>query len=140
MSTIWETFNEKGNLIKEYKFWKLLLKENPSKLGQMVAILKREAFPFSQTSDNELSEYAVVAKETEAVLEKLFEPHLVHHLVLMYFDKHIHFHIIPRYHEAKEYERIMWKDDNNPNPLIQKSNNIERRILNKLINDIRINI
>jgi hypothetical protein len=45
MAYILDKFNEKENLIKEYRYWKLLAKEEPNKLGRLVAILKREAFP-----------------------------------------------------------------------------------------------
>lgn len=137
MPHILEKFNEKDNLIKEYTYWKLLLKEKPNKIGRMVAILKREAFPLKNILPEEMAEYAVVANDVETVLEKAFGAYLVQHMHLAFIDKQIHFHLLPRYKEEVSFEGITWVDDQNPNPLIQQSPETSREYLDKVIGKIK---
>lgn len=133
---IWEKFDFKNNLIKEFKYWVLLVRKNQSKLGSCVAILKRDAYPISEITPEEMSEYALLAKEIEGSLTSVFNPHTIHHMALMFVDKQIHFHIIPRYHESINFAGISWDDDNIPDPLVQKSDAISQEILNLIKNEL----
>ena len=133
---IWEKFDLTNNLIKEYKYWALLVRKNQSKLGSCVAILKRDAYPISEITREEMAEYAILVKEIERALKSAFNPHTIHHMALMFVDKHIHFHIIPRYHKLVIFAGISWEDDNIPDPLIQKSDAISQDILNLIKNEI----
>lgn len=137
MSHILEKFNEKQNLIKEYRFWKLLLKEEPNKLGRLVAILKREAFPLQNITSEEMVEYSIIVKEVEPALNKAFGAYLVQHLHLAFVDKQIHFHIIPRYKNNVECAGLIWADDQDPNPLVQQKVKCDRNILDKIMNKIK---
>lgn len=114
---IWKVFDLDNNLIKEYRYWMLLVRKNNVKLGSCVAILKRDAFPLLDVLPDEMAEYATLAKEIESALGKSFKPHLVSYLALMFVDKHIHFHIIPRYKNIIDFAGIQWEDDNQPNTL-----------------------
>src|SRR5690606_17068126 len=116
---VWSKFDLDNNLIKEYKHWMLLVRKKNVKLGSCVAILKRDAFPLSEVTPEEMKEYTVLTKEVELAIKKAFDSHLVHHLALMFIDKQIHFHIIPRYTEVVEFAGMNWEDDNSPDPLIQ---------------------
>ena len=56
---IWEKFDEKNNLIKEYKYWKLLIRNKHVKLGSCVAITKRHMASFSEINEDEIKEYVI---------------------------------------------------------------------------------
>ncbi len=137
---IWNQFDLENNLIKEYNYWTLLVRKKNVKLGSCVAILKREAFPLSEVTPEEMAEYAILTNEIENSLRKSFNPHLVHHLALMFIDKHIHFHIIPRYSESVEFAGISWEDDNIPDPLIQKRGELSQEVLNQIKDKIKSNL
>lgn len=137
MPHILEKFNEKQNLVKEYNYWKLLIKEEPNKLGRLVAILKREAFSLQNVTSEEMAEYSTIVKEVEPALEKAFGAYLVQHLHLAFVDKQIHFHIIPRYKETVEFADINWTDDQNPNPLVQPKIECDRAVLDKVLNTLK---
>lgn len=137
MAHILEKFNEKQNLVKEYNYWKLLVKEEPNKLGRLVAILKREAFPLQNITSEEMAEYSTIVKEVEPALEKAFGAYLVQHMHLAFVDKQIHFHIIPRYKETIEFAGINWTDDQNPNPLVQSKVECSRDVLDKTISKLK---
>src|SRR3989344_46944 len=101
--SIWEKFDVEHNLIKVYQHWILLVRKNNYKLGSCVAITKKHHATFSEISQEEMAEYAVVMKEVEAAIKKAFAHDGIHHLALMMKDKHTHFHIVPRYKKPKEF-------------------------------------
>jgi diadenosine tetraphosphate (Ap4A) HIT family hydrolase len=134
---ILEKFNERENLVKEYKYWKLLLKESPNKLGRMVAVLKREAFPLRNILPEEMEEYALVAKDAESSLEKAFGSYLSQHLHLAFVDKQIHFHIIPRYKDTVDFAGVLWEDDQHPDPRHQEKVDVDRAVLKEIREEIK---
>ena len=132
---IWEKFDDKNNLIKEYKHWKLLVRKNHPYLGSCVAITKLHHNLLSELSEEEMTEYKEVAKDIENALKRLWNFDVIHHLLLMFRDKHTHFHILPRYKEPKEFAGIEWKDQFQANPLGVK-NEPSQEILNKIRDEI----
>lgn len=137
---VWTKFDIENNLIKEYKHWMLLVRKNNVKLGSCVVILKRDAFPLSEVTEEEMAEYAIVTREIETALKKTFNTYLVHHLALMFLDKHIHFHIIPRYTETIDFAGINWEDDGIPDPLIQKRDDLQQEVLKQIKDAIKQNL
>ncbi|HEC63935.1 MAG TPA: hypothetical protein ENI23_01430 [bacterium] len=137
---IWKVFKADETLIKEYKYWKLLLHLKQNKLGRMVAILKREAFPLSKINPEEMSEYSEVVKDAEGALEKSFGAYLVQHLCLMFKDKQVHFHIIPRYEEEIEFAGETWVDSGEADPLVQEVDEIEAEPMDLIIKEIKKNL
>ena len=99
---IWEVFNEKDLLVKEYDHWKLLLKEAPKTLGNCVAITKRHTEAFSEITDEEMKDFAKLIREVEKAAKQAFNYDKINYLMLMMKDNHTHFHIFPRYKETKE--------------------------------------
>lgn len=137
---IWEKFDEKSNLIKEYAHWKLLVRKKNVKLGSCVAITKRHMAAFSEITDEEMKEYAQVVRDIEKALKKAFQYDVIHHLMIMFHDKHTHFHIIPRYKEPRDFAGIEWVDDFQPNPLIQKTEPLPQGILDRIREEIKKNL
>jgi diadenosine tetraphosphate (Ap4A) HIT family hydrolase len=132
---IWEKFDEKNNLIKEYEHWKLLIRKNHPYLGSCVVITKKHHEKFSELNNDEIIEYLAIVKEIENALKNAFNYDVIHHLMLMFKDKHTHFHILPRYKEPREFAGIKWIDEFTPNPL-GKRNDIDQQILDKIIEEI----
>jgi len=134
---IWEKFDAENNLIKEYKYWRLLIRKKQIKLGSCVAITKRHMASFSEITNEEMQEYAQVVRDTEKALKKAFDYDVIHHLMLMFFDKHTHFHIIPRYEKPRDFADMKWEDDFQPNPLLQKEKPVSQEILDKIKEEIK---
>lgn len=114
---IFEKFDLQNNLIKEYQYWYLLLRKKQKNIGSCVAILKDHVFPLQQVSSDAMAEYSIICKDIEKALEKSFGAYLVQHLCLMYVDKHIHFHLFPRYQTSVNFDNQDWIDNQVPNPL-----------------------
>ena len=136
ISPIWEKFDEKNNLIKEYNYWKLLIRKNHVYLGSCVAITKRPLQNFSDMNENEIKEYLQIVKDIENALKKLWNYDVIHHCMLMFKDKHTHFHILPRYQDLKNFAGIDWVDKFTPNPL-GKKRKVSQEVLNQIRDEIK---
>ena len=134
--SIWEKFDEQ-NLIKEYKHWKLLVRNKHVKVGSCVAITKRHMSSLSEITDEELAEYAEVVRDVEVALKKSFQYDVIHHMMLMFVDKHTHFHIIPRYKMPRNFAGKEWIDDWNSDPLVQKTEPVPQEILDQVRDEIK---
>jgi len=135
-SPIWEKMDAKNNLIKEYNHWKLLVKKNHVYLGSCIAITKRPLKNFSDMNEDEIKEYLQVVKDIEKVLKRLWNYDAIHHCMLMFKDKHTHFHILPRYQEPRNFAGIEWIDEFTPNPL-GKKREVSQEVLNQIRDEIK---
>ncbi len=137
---IYDIFDEKNNLIKEYKHWKLLVRNRNTTLGNCVAITRRHMERFSEITPEEMKEFAEVVHDVENSLKKGFSYDKINYLMLMMKDKHTHFHIIPRYQNPRNFAGIEWKDTFDPNPLTQRYPEVSHEILQKVKKEIIRNL
>lgn len=113
---IFEKFGAPNNVLKEYKYWKILIRPKQSTLGCCVIILNRHIEKFSDIAQEEITELATVVKELENAVKKAFRYDKINYLALMMVDKHFHFHVIPRYEKDRNFSNILWKDKDWPKP------------------------
>lgn len=137
---IFEKFDLQNNLIKEYQYWYLLIRKKQKNIGSCVVILKEHAFPLQQVSPEAMAEYATITNEIEISLEKSFGSYLVQHLCLMFVDKHVHFHLLPRYKDIVNFENKEWIDNQSANPLEQTDVECSQETLNHIKNKLLENI
>lgn len=122
-------FGFPDSLIKEYNHWILLLRPEQVTLGSLVLICKDRASRFSDITNNSFNEYPFIIREIEKNLNKLFKYDKINYLMLMMVDPDVHFHIIPRYSENKQFGDMMFKDFGWPNfPILNKANSINKEI------------
>jgi diadenosine tetraphosphate (Ap4A) HIT family hydrolase len=90
-------------LIAQAPQWAVVLNKNQDLLGRCYLLLKRpETDPLNLT-DGELSELWAVARKVKQVLGDLWEPDHYNYAFLMNVDPQVHFHIIPRYKNRREF-------------------------------------
>lgn len=102
-SPIRDAFDEENNIIKEYDNRKLLIRNKNSTLGNCVLIAKRNIATVSDVNEYEAREYFEIIKEVESALKEAFHYDKINYLTLMMVDEHVHTHILPRYHEPKQF-------------------------------------
>ncbi|WP_218972989.1 adenylyltransferase/cytidyltransferase family protein [Labilibaculum manganireducens] len=88
------------SLIKEYKYWLLLLRKDQVTLGSMILICKEEKTSFQSISSNAMSELSFITKDVEIGINKAFGNQKINYLMLMMVDPEVHFHVIPRYEKS----------------------------------------
>jgi diadenosine tetraphosphate (Ap4A) HIT family hydrolase len=107
-------------VLKEYRYWTLLLNEKQRYLGRAVAWLARpgDMQRFSSLSQRELLELRQITKEYEGALNRIgWKPdHMNYCMLGNFFHEHAghgHLHIIPRYapDNHPRFMKIAFADD-----------------------------
>ena len=86
-------FNYPESLIKEYKYWVVLVRNKQVTLGSLVLAYKDEVRNFSEVKKEGFLELEVVIKDIEITLKKIFKYDKINYLTLMMLDKEVHTHI-----------------------------------------------
>lgn len=98
--------------IKDYRYWSLLLHDNQSYLGRCILVLRREPVHFLvDTFPEEHDELFVILGEWQEALTKLWQPDWWNYAQLGNSIPQLHFHLIPRYKEPREFERKKFVDE-----------------------------
>ena len=97
-------------LITEFDHWLWTVRAVQSTVGAGVLSLKRYAAQFGELSAEEAAELAGASKTIEAALQATFKPDKMNYLMLMMVDPHVHFHVLPRYAEPRDFAGVEWKD------------------------------
>ncbi len=108
-----DTINKFGypeTLLKKYKNWVVMLRPTQVTAGCMVLACKESAISMADVSAVAFAELPIVTGELEAALKKTFQMEKINYLCLMMVDKEVHFHVIPRYSENKEFAGVQFDD------------------------------
>ena len=110
MNSTIEKFEYKRTLIKEYDYWVVLLRPTQVTFSSLVIVCKEDAESISSISSLANSEFHIVVNDVEQVLKKIFKYDKINYLALMMVDKHVHFHVLPRYSESILFNGIRYSD------------------------------
>jgi len=103
-------------LLREYTNWVVLLRPVQPTLGSLVLACKEDASSLGAVSATAYAELSVATAELERALRAAFDYQKLNYLALMMVDPHVHFHVIPRYSEAREFEGSTFLDAAWPKP------------------------
>ena len=105
-------------VLKEYRYFVLLLSDNQRYLGRALAWLTRpgEMQRFSKITEEELKELQKITVAYEEATEKLWQPDHMNYLWLgNNFHEHKghgHLHLVPRYQNSREFSGMTFTDEN----------------------------
>jgi diadenosine tetraphosphate (Ap4A) HIT family hydrolase len=109
-------FGYPASLVHEGANWCVMLRKAQVTLGALVLACKEEATSFSGISAAAFSELPAMIHGIETTL-KAFRPYdRINYLMLMMVDPHVHFHVIPRYGRAQDFEGQSFADAGWPGP------------------------
>lgn len=94
-------FGYPETLVREYQHWFVLLREQQVTLGSLVLCAKSDATEFSALPTGAFAEMERVIGDIERALKAAFRYDKINYLMLMMVDPNVHFHVIPRYAEAR---------------------------------------
>jgi diadenosine tetraphosphate (Ap4A) HIT family hydrolase len=109
-------FGYPASLLREYTNWVVLLRPVQPTLGSLVLACKEDASSLGAVSATAYAELSVATAELERALRAAFDYQKLNYLALMMVDPHVHFHVIPRYSEAREFEGSTFVDAAWPKP------------------------
>ena len=109
-------FGYPASLLREYANWVVLLRPVQPTLGSLVLACKEDAGSLGAVSATAYAELSVATGELERALRAAFDYQKLNYLALMMVDPHVHFHVIPRYSEARKFEGSTFLDAAWPKP------------------------
>jgi diadenosine tetraphosphate (Ap4A) HIT family hydrolase len=116
MNATIEKFGYPSSLLHEYRFWAVLLRPAQPTLGSLVLACKEDATSLGDVSSAAYGELATVTADLERVLRQAFDFRKINYLALMMVDPHVHFHVIPRYAEIRDFDGARCEDAAWPKP------------------------
>ena len=109
-------FNYPESLICEYQNWVVLLRPKQVTAGSLILACKLDATKMSEVPAEAFAELSRVTTDLEGVLSGLFAYEKINYLLLMMADKHVHFHVLPRYSGTREVCGVTFSDTSLPKP------------------------
>ena len=114
-------FGYPDTLIQEFDHWVVLLRPAQVTLGSLILAARSDATAYSQLSDAAFAEQAIAVRVIERALARFCAYERINYLMLMMVDPNVHFHVIPRYSEARSWGGIEFPDEGWPGPPSLKS-------------------
>jgi diadenosine tetraphosphate (Ap4A) HIT family hydrolase len=111
-----EKFGYPATLIEEYRHWLVLLRPAQPTLGSVVLAAKSDATAYGRLDREAFAEQADVIAAIELGIGKFFPFDRINYLMLMMVDPNVHFHVIPRYSQPREWSGIQFPDTGWPGP------------------------
>ena len=119
MSSINDTirrFGYPGTLVADYDHWLVLLRPAQPTLGSLILAAKGDATAFGALPDGAHAELQRVTRAIEAALAEVIGFDRINYLMLMMVDRHVHFHVIPRYDGERNAGDLVIADTGWPGP------------------------
>tara|TARA_Y100000768_G_C23975935_1_gene683056 strand:- start:1150 stop:1587 length:438 start_codon:yes stop_codon:yes gene_type:complete len=113
---ILKKFEFPNSVIKEYEHWYWLLRPEQITLGSSIIIVKEYCPALSSLQEEKFSELFYIYKEVEKTLKNLFDFDKINYLMLMMKDPTLHYHVIPRYKNEKDFKGVSFFDISYPSP------------------------
>lgn len=114
-------FGYPQTLVREYEHWLVLARPAQVTLGSLVLAARGEATAYGQLPPAAFAEQGQIVAAVEAALARFVGYERINYLMLMMVDPNVHFHIIPRYSEARSWRGLQFADNGWPGPPDLKS-------------------
>ena len=116
MNPTMRKFGYPDSLVREFEHWAVLVRPDQVTLGSLVLAAKSDATAYSELPDAAFAEQAVAVRAIESALREFCDYERINYLMLMMVDREVHFHVIPRYSAAREWEGLAFPDAGWPGP------------------------
>lgn len=105
-----EKFGYGPGTVFEDAHWAAVVRPAQPTLGSMVLIAKRDIDSFGALNAAEGAALPVMVARIEAALERVVAPERINYLMLMMVDRHVHFHVVPRYSAPRNWQAHEFPD------------------------------
>ncbi|PNU04086.1 HIT family protein [Novosphingobium guangzhouense] len=104
MNATFEKFGWPATTVAQFAHWIVLARPAQPTLGALVLAAKSDATAFGDLPAEAHAELKAVTGAIETALGKAVGYAKLNYLMLMMVDPHVHFHVIPRYEGAREWQ------------------------------------
>ena len=94
--------------------WTWSVRPGQPTLGSSIISLNRYALELGDVSNSEMADFSDICAQLESVLKTEFNYQIMNYLALMMVDRHVHFHVIPRYDSQRVFAKYEWVDNGWP--------------------------
>ena len=135
-----EKFGYPSTLLKEFEHWLVLLRPAQVTFGSLVLAARSNVTAYSDLPREAFLEQADAVAAIERALAASVEYQRINYLMLMMVDPNVHFHVIPRYSEARTWNGITFPDTGWPGPpRLDNAIKLDPEQLNRLVIELKIN-
>jgi diadenosine tetraphosphate (Ap4A) HIT family hydrolase len=132
-----EKFGYPATLIKEFDHWVVLLRPAQVTFGSLVLVAKSAATAYSELPREAFAEQADAVAAIEQTLRRFVAYERINYLMLMMVDPNVHFHVIPRYSELRQWSGVNFPDLGWPGPpRLDSGIRLEKEQLAELVAEI----
>jgi diadenosine tetraphosphate (Ap4A) HIT family hydrolase len=132
-----EKFGYPATLLAEFDHWVVLLRPAQVTLGSLVLAAKSDATAYGQLPPEAFAEQSVAVAAIEAVLRDFVAYERINYLMLMMVDPNVHFHVIPRFSEKREWNGMEFADAGWPGPpRLDAATQLDEGQLHALVSEI----
>jgi diadenosine tetraphosphate (Ap4A) HIT family hydrolase len=103
-------FGYPASKVAETDYWLVLVRPKQPTFGSLVLVCKEAAQAFSEVSPAAFADLQQAVAGIERLLKAEIDYEKINYLMLMMVDKDVHFHVLPRYSGAREYEGVSFPD------------------------------
>lgn len=131
-------FGAPQTIIRQYQYWSVMLRPAQATLGALVLAAHEPAEAFSQLSPESFAELHSITGQIESALTKAFQYDKINYLMLMMVDPDVHFHVIPRYAQPRQFADMEFIDAGWPAmPNLGQINKTDAAINQRIMNYIQ---
>jgi diadenosine tetraphosphate (Ap4A) HIT family hydrolase len=131
-------FGYPETLVADYSSWLVLLRPQQVTLGALILACKETAQSFGTVSSAGCEELARVTSDLERALKHAFGYDKINYLMLMMIDPDVHFHVVPRYADARSFAQNTFEDPGWPGPpRLDHATNTDDALNNELIGRLK---
>lgn len=109
-------FGYPATIVREFDHWIVLVRPAQVTLGSLVLAAKSDATAYHQLPREAFAEEADAITTIETGLSTFCAYERINYLMLMMVDPNVHFHVIPRYSEPRDWGGLQFADAGWPGP------------------------
>ena len=103
-------FGDPDTRVAQTDFWTVLLRPKQPTLGSLVLVCREPVQQFSALSAGAFADLQHVVRGVETMLRQVVVYERINYLMLMMVDPDVHFHVIPRYADARQHAGVAYPD------------------------------
>jgi len=104
------SFAYPDSLVREFEHWVVLVRPDQVTLGSLVLAAKSDTTAYGDLPAEAFAEQGEIVASVERALRAFCAYEKINYLMLMMVDPNPHFHVIPRYSEARSWCGIEFPD------------------------------
>jgi len=109
-------FGYPETLIAEHGPWLVLLRPKQPTLGALVIVNRGPERAFGEIDATGFAALQPVVAAAERMLKDFVDYERINHVMLMMVDPDVHFHVLPRYQEPRDFDGHVYADAGWPGP------------------------